>query len=185
MLCPYSKYFFCFFFLMIRRPPRSTLFPYTTLFRSRHAEPDACEGFAVQEERQRRLVDTPVPVESGEPTRRVQFDQPRQARLRQGDRAFLLALRVQDGPARMVGDERVDQMGRVADAGLEKGAELRVAFQRLLGVTPRRPGERPARLGVDLPRDQLGLTQGLLHHDPREMGELDEGRRDDDEKDEE
>src|SRR3989440_5718451 len=25
------------FFLMIRRPPRSTLFPYTTLFRSRHA----------------------------------------------------------------------------------------------------------------------------------------------------
>src|SRR5579859_8262384 len=27
--------FFSFFFLMIRRPPRSTLFPYTTLFRSR------------------------------------------------------------------------------------------------------------------------------------------------------
>src|SRR5690606_41568861 len=26
-----------FFFLMIRRPPRSTLFPYTTLFRSRPA----------------------------------------------------------------------------------------------------------------------------------------------------
>src|SRR2546430_16995092 len=26
---------FPFFFLMIRRPPRSTLFPYTTLFRSR------------------------------------------------------------------------------------------------------------------------------------------------------
>src|SRR2546426_9356768 len=27
--------FVYFFFLMIRRPPRSTLFPYTTLFRSR------------------------------------------------------------------------------------------------------------------------------------------------------
>src|SRR3712207_7051862 len=27
-------YSFFFFFLMIRRPPRSTLFPYTTLFRS-------------------------------------------------------------------------------------------------------------------------------------------------------
>src|SRR5690348_17661671 len=27
-------YFLLFFFLMIRRPPRSTLFPYTTLFRS-------------------------------------------------------------------------------------------------------------------------------------------------------
>src|SRR5690349_23192717 len=33
-----SLSFFCFFFfLMIRRPPRSTLFPYTTLFRSVHA----------------------------------------------------------------------------------------------------------------------------------------------------
>src|SRR5439155_24712758 len=40
---PSSNYFdrrhtyfthFSFFFLMIRRPPRSTLFPYTTLFRS-------------------------------------------------------------------------------------------------------------------------------------------------------
>src|SRR5258708_26774862 len=28
--------FLFFFFLMIRRPPRSTLFPYTTLFRSRN-----------------------------------------------------------------------------------------------------------------------------------------------------
>src|SRR2546421_6983498 len=27
-------YLYFFFFLMIRRPPRSTLFPYTTLFRS-------------------------------------------------------------------------------------------------------------------------------------------------------
>src|SRR5207245_9091784 len=30
-----SSLFFVFFFLMIPRPPRSTLFPYTTLFRSR------------------------------------------------------------------------------------------------------------------------------------------------------
>src|SRR3712207_7584993 len=29
-----STLFMFFFFLMIRRPPRSTLFPYTTLFRS-------------------------------------------------------------------------------------------------------------------------------------------------------
>src|ERR1043166_8032184 len=31
--------FLYFFFLMIRRPPRSTLFPYTTLFRSREDVP--------------------------------------------------------------------------------------------------------------------------------------------------
>src|ERR1039457_2274021 len=30
----HSAEFWIFFFLMIRRPPRSTLFPYTTLFRS-------------------------------------------------------------------------------------------------------------------------------------------------------
>src|SRR2546429_6212327 len=38
-----------FFFLMIRRPPRSTLFPYTTLFRSqRRLEDDAGERGAVR-----------------------------------------------------------------------------------------------------------------------------------------
>src|SRR6267378_7835751 len=33
-ICFLFLFFFLFFFLMIRRPPRSTLFPYTTLFRS-------------------------------------------------------------------------------------------------------------------------------------------------------
>src|ERR1051326_7333787 len=37
----YSLSFF-FFFLMIRRPPRSTLFPYTTLFRSDWAQWPVC-----------------------------------------------------------------------------------------------------------------------------------------------
>src|SRR6266550_5701375 len=32
--CCNCVFLFFFFFLMIRRPPRSTLFPYTTLFRS-------------------------------------------------------------------------------------------------------------------------------------------------------
>src|SRR5438477_4923000 len=36
MYCKINEdvFFLLFFFLMIRRPPRSTLFPYTTLFRS-------------------------------------------------------------------------------------------------------------------------------------------------------
>src|SRR5256885_3531090 len=33
-MCNSHSAVFVFFFLMIRRPPRSTLFPYTTLFRS-------------------------------------------------------------------------------------------------------------------------------------------------------
>src|SRR5262245_66616311 len=56
--------FLFFFFLMIRRPPRSTLFPYTTLFRSltfaRRSEPqrglhqitDAVEDVIVLVERE-------------------------------------------------------------------------------------------------------------------------------------
>src|SRR2546422_10668061 len=41
--CALFDYFF--FFLMIRRPPRSTLFPYTTLFRSR------TDGLAARQDR--------------------------------------------------------------------------------------------------------------------------------------
>src|SRR5256884_3437945 len=52
---------FTFFFLMIRRPPRSTLFPYTTLFRSverhrRHLEL-ALQRAAVQRLDVRELVE--------------------------------------------------------------------------------------------------------------------------------
>src|SRR2546430_7671211 len=38
---------FFFFFLMIRRPPRSTLFPYTTLFRSYRAKSAGGGGYAL------------------------------------------------------------------------------------------------------------------------------------------
>src|SRR6266511_748180 len=36
-----------FFFLMLRRPPRSTLFPYTTLFRSPERHPSGVDALAV------------------------------------------------------------------------------------------------------------------------------------------
>src|SRR5688572_33016412 len=42
----YHLLFFSVFFLMIRRPPRSTLFPYTTLFRS--SESRVLEGTATR-----------------------------------------------------------------------------------------------------------------------------------------
>src|SRR5467141_4624233 len=34
MISRFTYFSYSFFFLMLRRPPRSTLFPYTTLFRS-------------------------------------------------------------------------------------------------------------------------------------------------------
>src|SRR3712207_7670633 len=39
-----------FFFLMIRRPPRSTLFPYTTLFRSPQGQHETGDGQLVERE---------------------------------------------------------------------------------------------------------------------------------------
>src|SRR2546422_3517217 len=51
-------FIFFFFFLMIRRPPRSTLFPYTTLFRSQtrmfqksRSGSDRCSGLPISGKR--------------------------------------------------------------------------------------------------------------------------------------
>src|SRR2546426_2684692 len=52
----FSRVLLLFFFLMIRRPPRSTLFPYTTLFRSHRPgprAPEAARQHAVEEIRRR------------------------------------------------------------------------------------------------------------------------------------
>src|SRR2546426_12768854 len=50
----------CFFFLMIRRPPRSTLFPYTTLFRS-HEHPGCRFGAAEDDLEARAAVAASFP----------------------------------------------------------------------------------------------------------------------------
>src|SRR5258707_6111993 len=57
-----SAFSLYFFFLMIRRPPRSTLFPYTTLFRS-----GRCRRHRHGEDRPRRRRPARlVPAESGQ-----------------------------------------------------------------------------------------------------------------------
>src|SRR2546422_8735725 len=67
-----------FFFLMIRRPPRSTLFPYTTLFRSQvrrkyrlphHQHPERRIRIALQE-----LFDCGGPPQTGRSSRRKKED---------------------------------------------------------------------------------------------------------------
>src|SRR6266540_5873441 len=63
MFLSFFCFFFIFFFLMIRRPPRSTLFPYTTLFRSRRCGRPAP---------QRPLAGRPVPARSEEHTSELQ-----------------------------------------------------------------------------------------------------------------
>src|SRR3712207_9364350 len=61
---------FVFFFLMIRRPPRSTLFPYTTLFRSRLRLHRRWLGRRGHPARQRRGVGT-NPAAPAHPARRL------------------------------------------------------------------------------------------------------------------
>src|SRR2546425_3634998 len=63
-----SRAYYSFFFLMIRRPPRSTLFPYTTLFRS----PDGSAGPARGVPRRRARRDRDVSVRSEEHTSELQ-----------------------------------------------------------------------------------------------------------------
>src|SRR6266550_8016833 len=86
-----------FFFLMIRRPPRSTLFPYTTLFRS-HPDLDVTDADAIVDslpgtslavpridigrtelelERCRHAVERLEPIRLGRRSMRVQVNEPR------------------------------------------------------------------------------------------------------------
>src|SRR5437867_13094946 len=58
----------CFFFLMIRRPPRSTLFPYTTLFRS----PLRARGGRAEHRAQTESGSTPQGERSEEHTSELQ-----------------------------------------------------------------------------------------------------------------
>src|SRR2546422_610577 len=82
-----------FFFLMIRRPPRSTLFPYTTLFRSAHSRSWRWRRRGRRRAHASRLAGSPVPartrketqlsstsgmhLETGVLSETFDFDQPR------------------------------------------------------------------------------------------------------------
>src|SRR3712207_7787926 len=76
--------FFFVFFLMIRRPPRSTLFPYTTLFRSHRsgesarsaASSSSCSARALGRRcGDSRRVATPIRIRSEEHTSELQSRQ--------------------------------------------------------------------------------------------------------------
>src|SRR3712207_7795368 len=80
-----TSLFSLFFFLMIRRPPRSTLFPYTTLFRSPpvvvlprpgiDADPPGAEALPVHLARQPLQRAAGLPARSEEHTSELQSRQ--------------------------------------------------------------------------------------------------------------
>src|SRR5438309_4485209 len=66
--CTYSILVsFSFFFLMIRRPPRSTLFPYTTLFRSSEVPPSSWRSADVSRRRRRAAARSVAPGPTARP----------------------------------------------------------------------------------------------------------------------
>src|SRR3990167_1825988 len=88
---PFVWFLFSFFFLMIRRPPRSTLFPYTTLFRS------PCQR---RRKQPRRLFspfsrsDNSTATFGGQPSKRPAERPPQQRRRQRVDRRKLLFRRL-------------------------------------------------------------------------------------------
>src|SRR3712207_8921170 len=71
-----------FFFLMIRRPPRSTLLPYTTLFRSRQPRPPGARRRPQARGARRRLDPPAGPDRRRDPRPRPAHRRARAARLR-------------------------------------------------------------------------------------------------------
>src|SRR3712207_3244897 len=63
-----------FFFLMIRRPPRSTLFPYTTLFRSSYGEENSFFAEATKLDKENISLFTTLILESEQPIIKDKLD---------------------------------------------------------------------------------------------------------------
>src|SRR5438034_7058804 len=59
--CYHLRCFSLFFFLMIRRPPRSTLFPYTTLFRSANHTAPPMSGASASTTGASNVITEPAP----------------------------------------------------------------------------------------------------------------------------
>src|SRR2546426_7052583 len=158
-----------FFFLMIRRPPRSTLFPYTTLFRSErraHRElPDGDDGVVRPGLRDAR---------GRQPPARLLLDlglrthgTPRRRRRLRGAHASLQRHHVDHGRARRPARPLWRLVPRSDD-----GHPLRVR-DRERAAPPGADGSRPAA-GRLAPRDRRGAPElprrGLPPHRRRPQG---------------
>src|SRR2546427_6127651 len=107
-----------FFFLMIRRPPRSTLFPYTTLFRSRSVQFD--------HRRWRDVGELPVKVDDPRPVRRL----PRgRARVTGGDGGLELV-----GPGAFHGPRAIETGETVGDPRLIPAGPILIGEQDEIAV---------------------------------------------------
>ena len=100
--------------------------------------------FVREAHREDRFVSLPGGVERVEATDGIEGEQRAQRRPRGRRVAFLLALAVDDDRARAVGHHRVQEVGRVADAGVQEVSQLAVSAQRVARGSGARPGQRAA-----------------------------------------
>src|SRR2546430_13096067 len=150
-----------FFFLMIRRPPRSTLFPYTTLFRSARYDRGSCTSRAQR----------PLRAERGAALAgRSRLQLPLGALYQDGGLDELQ--RVDDGLHLAAPDllgppalgERGDGLHRFR-VGLLFQDRLEVAVQ-----SPELGGQLPLRQGAARGDPLGGLVAEAAQHDPVQLG---------------
>src|SRR6266436_9212689 len=176
-----------FFFLMIRRPPRSTLFPYTTLFRSDRAartarEPAAREGGDRLPARPGAVVAARRPARAGGRLRLQLLGPPagRREPARGGDagdgrplepRSRRLRHHFGRGPLRLSGPEPRGSLlvGAAHGADPARGHLAEQVHDRLRAA--RRPRRGPGGGDEPLPRRPAG-SHGGVHGDapPRGRG---------------
>src|SRR5574339_5081 len=153
-----------FFFLMIRRPPRSTLFPYTTLFRSQPITKELAQSFKLKEASGALIAR----VEPGSPADK--------AGLKPGDVVLAFNGQEIDDPnklPRLVAATKPGQSATLRIWRNGKAEEVKFTAAELVAEAKAAKPEpekatQPNRLGLvvsELPpaqRKQLGIEYGLL-----------------------
>src|SRR2546425_12645462 len=151
---------FFFFFLMIRRPPRSTLFPYTTLFRSsveRPVQNIACEsrrcasnGWSAPSRRQ--SICRARATATAEVFRAISSASSRAV----GRSASGATTRLTRPPARASSPSKTRPVRTHSAAWLGPTRRGRNQVEHASGTTPRRVKTKPMRAAVEAIRTSMG-----------------------------
>ena len=143
---------------------------------ARKPDPDTAERLVIELQRERHLVRRPRLIEPGKAAHRVGRQERAELELGRRRAVLLPSLAVQNDGVGPIGQQDVEDVGGVSDAGLQQAPQLAVGAQGLPRVPVRCPGERAPALGVDLPGDQFRLLRGTLDADPCQLRKMEQCR---------